>query len=171
MGVSQVILLERSRGGVSPSEHRIVLTANLPPVARVTAALALAFLGDRLLLTDLIRRGLDIPGGHVEAGEHPEGAMRREVYEETGARLGPVRLVAYEQFRLLGPKPADFPFPYPDSYMVFYAGAVLAFEAFVPNDETRGPVLLAPADARATTWVRRNTALYDAALLAVAGTT
>lgn len=32
------------------------------------------------------RTGLEIPGGHVEPGESPDAAARRELEEETGAR-------------------------------------------------------------------------------------
>ena len=53
--------------------------------------------GDRLLL---IRRGgepgrgrWDIPGGFLEAGETAEAAARRELHEELGVELGPLRLV------------------------------------------------------------------------------
>ena len=38
------------------------------------------------------RKGyLDLPGGFMEAGEDMEEAARRELFEETGIRLGPVR--------------------------------------------------------------------------------
>lgn len=39
---------------------------------------------DEWLLTRHEDRGIEFPGGKVEAGETPEEAARREVYEETG---------------------------------------------------------------------------------------
>jgi ADP-ribose pyrophosphatase YjhB (NUDIX family) len=48
----------------------------------------------------LIRRGVapyrgwwDIPGGYLEADEHPEDGARRELYEETGLRIRLERLL------------------------------------------------------------------------------
>lgn len=37
--------------------------------------------------------GWELPGGHVEPGERPEDAAAREVAEETGFHIGPVRRV------------------------------------------------------------------------------
>ena len=35
------------------------------------------------------RESFEIPGGHIEPGENPEQAARRELYEETGALATP----------------------------------------------------------------------------------
>ncbi len=68
------------------NEIQVVISDCHPPQELTTAAFALAFDGDRLLMTNLRRRGWNVPGGHVEPGESPEDTMRREVYEETVAR-------------------------------------------------------------------------------------
>lgn len=48
---------------------------------------------DQWLLTRHPRRGWEFPGGKVEEGETPEEAAIREVYEETGARVGSIRYI------------------------------------------------------------------------------
>ncbi|TWT12512.1 RNA deprotection pyrophosphohydrolase [Planomicrobium sp. CPCC 101079] len=47
--------------------------------------LVIAKFKGRWLLTDHLVRGLEFPGGKVEAGESLAAAAKREVYEETGA--------------------------------------------------------------------------------------
>ena len=44
-----------------------------------------------------------------------EDALLREVSEETGARLEFVEVFGYAEIRLLGPKPAGYRYPYPES--------------------------------------------------------
>ncbi|ABV92397.1 NUDIX hydrolase [Dinoroseobacter shibae DFL 12 = DSM 16493] len=52
--------------------------------------------------------------GFVEPGETLEGAVRREVYEEAGVRVGPVRYIASQ------------PWPYPASLMMGCAGEAVS---------------------------------------------
>ena len=40
--------------------------------------------GGSVLFVEHPERGWEIPGGHLEAGEHPEEALHRELLEETG---------------------------------------------------------------------------------------
>lgn len=50
------------------------------------AAYALIFRGTDLLVIDT-KYGLSLPGGRIELGENHEEALKREVYEETNARV------------------------------------------------------------------------------------
>lgn len=146
-----------------PNECRTVLSSQLPPLELVKTALAVAFMGDHLLMTNLASRGWDIPGGHIEPGEHPEDAVRREVFEETAAELGPLYLLAHQRVRLFGPRPDSYPYPYPDSYQVLYTAQVSSLNDFFPTAEALGRSLFPPPEARTQRWVRFNRELYEAA--------
>jgi len=59
-------------------------------------ARALVWIDGRLILAEQRRRGqpeLSLPGGRVNAGESVTEALRREVLEETGLVIEPVRLL------------------------------------------------------------------------------
>jgi 8-oxo-dGTP pyrophosphatase MutT (NUDIX family) len=140
-----------------------VLSPILPPRTSITMAAAFAFDGDRLLLVDLVERGWDIPGGHLEAGEDPVEAVRREAYEEAGARLDRLRLFAHNHIRLSGVPQPEHPYPYPESAIVFYLAQVTWLDLFTPTAESRGRGLFDPAAAREVPWVQRHRELYEAA--------
>ncbi|QBD79057.1 NUDIX domain-containing protein [Ktedonosporobacter rubrisoli] len=149
-----------------PNEGYIALSSQLPPTELIATALVLAFDGDRLLQTNLVVRGWDIVGGHIEPGESPEEAARREAYEEAGAKLKELHLLGYQRLRLFGPQPPSYRYPYPDSYQVFYWAQIEALDEFRPTEETQERALFAPEEARKLPWPRRHSALYQAALQA-----
>jgi len=149
-----------------PNEGTIVLSTHLPSRESIATAFVLAFAGDRFLQTHLVARGRDLPGGHVEPGELPEEAARREAYEEAGAKLGALHLLGYQRLRLLGPRPASYRYSYPDSYQIFYWAQIEALDDFTPTLETRGPALFSPAQAQSLPWVQAHQELYSAALRA-----
>lgn len=59
------------------------------------AALVFPFYGDKLVLAEIPGRGWCIPSGHLEPGETPEEAARREAFEEAGVTLGRVVCLGY----------------------------------------------------------------------------
>ena len=121
-----------------PNEERLILSRDLPLSAHCTAVFALAFDRGRLLLTQDKEWGWAFPGGHIEAGEDIEDAIRRETYEETGARLGEIGVLGYTHFHISGPKPEGYKYPYPDSYLVYYWAQVQSLEPFRETTESRG---------------------------------
>ncbi len=149
-----------------PNEGRIVLSSQLPPGEMIATALVLAFDRERLLQTHLAARGWDIVGGHIEPGESPEEAARREAYEEAGARLKELHVLGYQRLRLLGPRPASYGYSYPDSYQVFYWAQIEALDEFIPTEEARARALFAPDEARELPFVRTLRELYLVALQA-----
>jgi 8-oxo-dGTP diphosphatase len=54
----------------------------LPDTSRVTSVHGFCFKEGKLLLVNLLKRGWDFPGGHLEEGESPQECLKREVMEE-----------------------------------------------------------------------------------------
>lgn len=138
----------------------------LPPSALTTAALGFVFEGESLLLARIAGREWDLPGGHIEAGETPEEAMRREVLEEAGAVVGPARLFAHQHIYSDDPVPEGFKYPHPDAYMVFFIGDVDHLVEFRPTDESAERKFWSPEEAGGAEWVQRHRPVYDAVLAA-----
>lgn len=153
----------------APNEVRLKFTERLPPIELVTSALGLLFDGDKFLMTQLVERGWDIPGGHRERGETPIETAAREVREETGAEAGSLKLLGYEETVIHAPKPEGFRYPYPVSYQVFYCGRVAQLKPFAPTAESHGRGLFGPDAAINLEWVKGNRDLYEAAYRAVVG--
>lgn len=133
-----------------PGSYVEVWLGDVPaPVELVTSAFALAFDdAGRLLLTTVIKRGLDIPGGHVEdydAG--PEATAVRETSEEAG---GVIRIVGKAgHLRIVVPDPPpDYRYP-PISYQPFYAAAVEGMGPVIMTHECSDPTFLEPEEAAA----------------------
>ena len=149
-----------------PNEGQIVLSTIAPERGVISTAMVLAFSGDTMLQTRLSARGWDIPGGHIERGETPEEAARREVYEETCAHIGPLHLLGFQRLLMYGPKPAGYTYPHPISHQLFYWAHVTQLDAFTPTSEAVDRKLFSPSEAVHTRWVQRRMKLYQAALQA-----
>ncbi len=73
--------------------NRIKLTFDPDKFLEAKHVLVLPFYQDRLIFTRHRIRGIELPGGKVEAEETPLAAAVREVYEEIGASLTEIKQI------------------------------------------------------------------------------
>jgi ADP-ribose pyrophosphatase YjhB (NUDIX family) len=62
-----------------------------------------------------------VPGGRREKGETLEETLQREILEETGWVTSNYQMLGIWHFHHLTPKPANFPYLYPDFLHILYA--------------------------------------------------
>lgn len=79
----------------------LITTLPVGSLANYVFVVIVAFQGDRLVLCrHKDRSSWEIPGGHVESGESPEDAARRELLEEAG--VFPSKLTAVADYAVDG---------------------------------------------------------------------
>ena len=97
-----------------------------PPERQRVAAYALLTRDGEVLLTQMSSRTRiegrwTLPGGGIDHGEDPRDALRREVYEETGLRVEPRRVMDVHATHFVGARA--------DGTVEDYHGIHLIFEA------------------------------------------
>lgn len=150
------------------SEARLYHTDEMPPVDICGTAFAFAFIEDRMLMTRLVKRGWDIPGGHIEPGESPEQAVIRETIEETQVIVEPVELVGVQELEVFGSLPRDG-WTTPLSTQLFYLCRVAETLPFIPTRETTERDFLPPDFVRTVPTLVNHDLLYEIALKRIQG--
>src|SRR3989344_7290064 len=63
---------------------KFIISKKTPPLKLCTAAFCIAVSNGKVLLVQQKDRGWELPGGHIDEGEELEGALIREIIEESG---------------------------------------------------------------------------------------
>lgn len=130
-----------------PNIVEVILSEQLAPSGLTRTAFMVPVCDDgAILLAVNQRRGVEMPGGHIDGEETAEIAAIRECFEETGAAVDDVRPLGYLRMTSAGEAPEGWLYPHPLSYQQFFTGRVSKIDAYEENDECAAPVRIADLD-------------------------
>lgn len=107
---------------------------NVPKLDQVTSVAVIPFIQQDTIITTVLRRGLDIPGGHVEASDNGVAdTARREAYEEA-------RISLADPLYLIGIISSDYMGTTPEltTYMLITVARVETVDDFISEFESTG---------------------------------
>lgn len=126
-----------------PNRVEFIVTYKLAPMELTKTAFVIPFVDHgHVIMAHNQRRGLEIPGGHIDPGENFFQAAKRECLEETGYSIDDIVPLGYLKMVSEGDVPNDWGYPHPISYQQFFTGIVDGKHLFEVNDECKEPSVL-----------------------------
>lgn len=126
-----------------PNRVELVLSDTTTNMSLTKSAFVIPVLPDgSILMADNRKRGIEVPGGHLEPGEGQAQAARRETHEETGAHLGEMNPICHLRMRSLGDIPKGWRYPHPLGYQSFFCARVVSIDEYVENEECLKPRII-----------------------------
>lgn len=134
-----------------------------PPLEKVTSVAVVPFDQDGRIVTALLDRGPDLPGGHMHVGEQRfEETARREALEEAFITLSRLEIACVIQSDYYGDTLDKL------TYMIIMAGIVDTFEPEKPNAESAGRKIMSVEDFNLSYTAGDKNFMHDIVLCAQA---
>lgn len=116
----------------------------IPPLEETLSAHCVPLTADTTIVAvNVLGRGIDIPGGHIDEGETALEAVKREAFEEAGITVTNLALIdvwklssSDEKMRGLAKKP----------YLLVYVADIESMPPFTPNNEVDERFVLEPQE-------------------------
>jgi 8-oxo-dGTP pyrophosphatase MutT (NUDIX family) len=126
-----------------PNRVEFIATHKIAPADLTKTAFVVPFIDEnQIVIANNVRRGYEIPGGHIEPGEMAIDAARRECLEETGFELRHIIPIGYLKMTSEGEVPEGWKYPHPISYQQFFVGITGKQHSYEENDECLLPVII-----------------------------
>lgn len=127
-----------------PNRVDVVITDQLAPKEFTSTAFIIAFHKAGTIGANNKRRGIEIPGGHIEHNESAKEAAIRECFEETGYNVQHVTPIGFLRMISEGDVDDNYKYPHPISFQQFFTGKTVGKISvnFKPNDEVSWPTIV-----------------------------
>ena len=124
------------QGNFSPDVTWELFQSNsIPHPEKITAVIGIVLDSTNKIFLTKNARWWDLPGGHIEAGESIEQALKREVSEEAGTNIRDIRTWWYRKISSITPiKNRDGGY-YPNPSYIWYYTATSTGDLYHPHGE------------------------------------